>query len=294
MSAAPIPLSPIHSQKQFDAMTAKLGLPPASPAGDKLAALRGLTCDEMDKLHGPGVTPLTYDPEFCTMLQPNERLEASTPFPSWVKGVVVGHTSEEAALFLPERVAGTEVVSMVKDTFGADTDLSHQILQTYNIKDDDTANSGTDTLIKLATHSTFGKIAHAIASEHTEVPVSYYSFEQRDPFSTSPWKGRAYHSLGNSMLFRLLTVAGPGADPGTKATADRFSEALIELTNGSQPWDPYLKRNRKMVFDGERSGVVQTDGKEVWSDLTATPEQSQRFGDGGLGMISDSMVKANS
>ncbi|KAJ9643793.1 hypothetical protein H2204_001938 [Knufia peltigerae] len=298
MSAAPLTPTPFsHSQERFDALIAKIGLPTGAPAGDKLAALRSLTCDELNKIHGPGVSPPTYDPEFYPDHEEGFSLETKAPLPAWLRGMVVGNTTEEAALFVPRSISGAQAVSMVKKAFGGDADLCREVLALYDIKaDDDTPGSGTDGVVRLATHATFGQMAQTIASgHHSEVPLSLYSFEQRDPFPGSPWKGRAFHSLGNAMLFRLPTVAGPDADPGTRLTSDKFSEALISLTNGEQPWEVYDGEGRKkMVFDGERSGLVQAGGKAPWADLASTPERSASFGTCGLSLISGSIVEANS
>lgn len=281
-----------QAQQQFDDLVAKMGLDQHMPSADKLAALRSLTCEELNKLHGPGASPPATDPKFCDAVKPDTSPEVNVTLPPWIRGIVVGNTSEEAALFLTKDFTGLEVASMVKSAFG-DTNLCKDILRAYNIGEDETPNSGTQALIKLITHATFANTANAIA-EHREIPVSFYSFEQRDPFETSRWKGRSYHSLGNSMLFRLPTVAGPGADPGTSATADKFSDALISLTNGHQPWDPYSRGHKKMIFDGERSRVVQTDGKPEWSGLNLNPEQSELFKMGGVELIQQSIVRANS
>lgn len=293
MSAAslkPVPFS--VAQDRFDGLVSKMGIAPTAPAGDKLAALRSLTCEELNRLNGPGVSPPTHDPEFSPELEEGLFLENNTPFPSWLKGIVIGSTSEEAALFFLKGVTGSEGVSAVKSVYG-DTEFAQELLQNYQIEESHAPDSGTDGLIGLVTDAALGSAAHAISSEHPEVPVSLYSFEQKDPFPNSPWAGRAFHSLGNSMLFRLPTVAGPNADRGTRVTSDRFSEALISLTHGQQPWESYHQGHKMMVFDGERSGIVQTDGKPRWASVTQTQERLELFKSNSLHLISRNIVQAN-
>ncbi|KIV82832.1 hypothetical protein PV11_04905 [Exophiala sideris] len=291
-SFKPVPLS--VAQDRFDALIAKMGIAPTAPAGDKLAALRSLTCEELNRLNGPGVSFPIYDSDFSPELEAGSFLESNTPFPSWLKGVVIGSTSEEAALFLLKGLTGLEAVSLVKAVYG-DTDFTRELLKKYEFVEDNVPGSGTDSLIRLTTDGAFANVANAIASDHSEIPVSLYSFEQKDPFEQSLWRGRAFHSLGNSMLFRLPTVAGPNVDLGTRITSDKFSDAVISLTNSQQPWESYGQGqdHTMMVFDGERSGIVKAE-KARWTDLTQTQERWELFKTNGLSLISQNIVAANS
>ena len=293
MSAASLVPQPFEaSQERFDILLSKLGISSSAPAGDKLAALRSFPPEELSRMNGPGVSPPVYDPAFYPGQDINSYLENSRPFPSWCKGIVIGSMKEEAALFAPKDVSGRHAISMVKTAY-EDPEFVNELLQAYSFKDDDTPGSGADALIALITHGTFTSISHAIASEHTEVPVSLYSFNQVDPFEQSTWKGRAFHSLGNGMLFRQPTLAGPSADEGTQITSNKFCEAAILLTNGQQPWETYANTQKMMVFDGARSGVVQTDGKALWTDITRTEERVHWFKSRGTSLITGTIVSTN-
>ena len=145
----------------------------------------------------------------------------------------------------------------------------------------------------MITDSAFTSIAHAIAFEHNEIPISLYRFNQEDPFQASLLKGRAFHSPGNSMLFRQPTVVGPNADEGTRATSDKFCEAAIMLTHGQQPWESYNNSKKVMVFDGSKSGMLEIDGKDRWADLTKTRERLHLFKSSGTILIQEEIKAAN-
>jgi hypothetical protein len=289
------PVSLAVAQQNFDDMVVKLGVSASAPAGDKIAALRSMTPEELNALHGGGVSSIIWDPHFWPDRDEASWLEDQTPFPSWLKGAVIGSTKEETALFLLNSITGTEAVSLIKAaTAEKNADFVNHLLTTYDIRSDPTPGSGNDALIRLLTHSIFTVVAQGVASQHAELPVSLYSFDQVDPFETSRWKGRAYHSLGNAMLFRQPTVAGVTADAGTRATANRFCEAAIALTHGDQPWEPYRAGQKVMVFNGEKSGLVHTGGKAPWSEITKTKEQWDMFKAVGVPVIRGAIHRANS
>ncbi len=95
------------------------------------------------------------------------------------------------------------------------------------------------------------------------------------------------------MLFRLPTVAGPGADPGTRTTTNRFCEAAVTLAYGERPWEPYLRRNQMMVFDSAKSGLVQTEGTTQCGDLTRTQGRRGLFKTGVTSVVQQAIQKAN-
>jgi hypothetical protein len=290
---SPTPLS--FAQDRFDNLVSKIGLAASAPAGDKLSALRSLTPNTLNQLHGDGVSPPVWDPDFWSDYEQGTSLsDTSRPLPSWLKSAVIGCTSEEAALFLPSHISGTDAVAMVKHAFAVDPDLTQDILNAYTIKEAMSSSDATNALIRLVTHGVFTNVAHTFATSYHETPISYYSFNQVDPFPQSNWHNRAFHSLGNSMLFHLPTVAGPNADAGTRATSDRFCEAAIRLTNGEQPWESYSTGRKQMVLDGEKSDLVQVDDSAaVWEKFCTSKERLDAFCQGAIALVRDAILMAN-
>lgn len=261
------------AQATFDQLVCRCGIPASTPARQKIDLLRSLSPEKFDELNPPSVTRPIWDDKWFVDQNRDSEAQDSRPFPSWIRSIVIGSTKEEMALFGKHWTpwTGAQSVAALKTSLG-DTEFTKKVLETYNIKSDEVPGSSFDSLVQLGTDFIFGKVAYDVAASHRELPVAYYSFEQKDTFPHSLFKGRAYHSLGNCMIFRLPTVQGPGVvDPDMKITSDLMCEAAVGLAHGEQPWEPFAMNHRIMIFDGERSGLADTSHKPRWSDLPLSP-----------------------
>lgn len=90
---------------------------PAAPARDKLAVLRSVSADDLNQVSGPGVSPPTYDPDFYPGHDTDTYMEDSKPFPSWLKGLVIGSTKAEAAMWVRSNITEKEAASTIRSAF---------------------------------------------------------------------------------------------------------------------------------------------------------------------------------
>ncbi len=279
------PQSPEDAQATFDRVVAGAGLSQGAPSGDKLAAIRSLTTTQLQISLRSEIARPNWDSEWFIDQRPTSSLEDPRPFSSWIKGVVIGCAKEESSLFCPEwnSLTGAEGQRIIKQAFG-DGELATEILDTYDIPDDNIAGSAVDSLIRLTTDGLFG-VARDIASAHSEVPVSLYVFEQTDTFDVSPYKGRSFHSLGNSMFFRLPTVAGHTSDTNMKITSNAMCEAAVILAYGQQPWKPFVQSKEMMVFNGKNTGLRKVKEPPQWYSFVQTREREEAFKAGCLSLI---------
>lgn len=275
----PIDLS--AAQEAFDRLVAKTGLSPEAPGRDKVDALRSLTPDQLKEALSGQIAPPIWDNEWFVDRDAPSALEDIQSFPSWLKGIVIGSTKEECTLFCSPTwtLTSLECVELVKSAFGGG-DYADEVLSAYGITPQADGASAREAVVAICTDGSFGTVAPRLASAQTAVPVSLYSFQQRDTFAASTLKGRSYHSLGNAMFFHLPPVAASAPDADMRRTSDALCEAAITLAHGPQPWEPYLQRKRVMVFDGEATGTSIQAKEPRWASLADTREKLARFKNG--------------
>jgi hypothetical protein len=78
-----------------------------------------------------------------------------------------------------------------------------------------------------------------------------------------------------------------------KATSDKLCKAAIKLAYREQPWEAYATGQKMMVFDGDKTGILQTDGKESYAGLPMTKERLELFKRGGMTMVTGGPNTAN-
>jgi carboxylesterase type B len=302
LSTVGIPFSDsTTSQGVFNDLVSLAGLDLESPSQDKLDAVRSLTPAQMcQALAGNTLSP-AWDGDWFEGRNPDSDLDDAEPFPSWIQGIVVGCTLEETALFVPylDQLTGAECVELVKRAFAspeAGAMFAQEVLDTYSITGDEIKGSAAAKVVRLSTDGAFTSAAHAIASRHPEVPVSLYSFEQPDTLAgkESNLHDRSYHSLGNSMFFRLPTVTDNVNQPGMRTTSNALCDAAITLAYGEQPWEVYSTNARHMVFNGDQTGLVQGAPEQRWAKLMNTKARARAFRMGCLEMVRAGMKATQS
>lgn len=259
---------PEESQETFDKLVASTGVSTTASAEEKLAALRAVSSDDILKLIGPSFSTPHWDPEWLVYQDGTTPTAGPAPLGPWVKGVVVGSTKHEAAVFgigmgwrawKPEQYK-ERIAAVVQDQKDATA-----LMDAYGIDPNSSAEANLRGMIDIVTDTNFSGLPYIVAEQPSaSPPVSLYRFEQQDPFSKSPFYGFAYHSLDNAFFCRYPALAGPNAPEDARATADKFNAAVLDFTHGKQPWETYMQNQQVMVFNGKQSGLVKVDEPDRW------------------------------
>lgn len=281
----PLPLE--DAQQTFDKLVAATGLSEA-PVGQKLSALRSMSPSEVHEVINSGVSPLIEDPEFFEDYS-GERHEEVSNIPSWIRRIVVGQTKDETALFA-ERYYHLPVSKLYDEwkEIYADSSYAEEVFAAYNVTLQMSQANFAAAFIDCSGDVMFGKVVHSIATTHLDEKRSssqktfLYSFDQPDTRTQkSTFRNRAYHSLDNGFLFALPQTLGPEAPAEFRATAEQYSDAVLRLTTGNDPWDDVSVGKRFMSFQGG-AGAGLKDSNEWysrrWSHLTNTEERLRKFG----------------
>ncbi|KIW91326.1 uncharacterized protein Z519_08222 [Cladophialophora bantiana CBS 173.52] len=262
---------PEEAQETFDELVASTGVSPSASAEEKLTALRNLDSMEIVRLMVPRLATPLWDDKWFVYQDGNRPIAGPAPFAPWVKGIIAGSTTHEAALFGVTQWrtwSSQQFADRVKSAF-PNAELAQELMNAYAISATSPAETCLQGFVDMATDSIFTGLPFTIAEEPSaSPPISLYRFDQADTFSQSPLNGYAYHALDNSFFCRLPAVAGPGADPDMKETADRLSEATINFAYGSQPWETYSSNHSIMVFNGNKSGIVKLSEMDRWRRIT--------------------------
>ncbi|KAJ9621817.1 hypothetical protein H2204_011733 [Knufia peltigerae] len=260
---------PEESQATFDKLVNSAAVSSTASTDEKLAALRALSSDDILKLIGHSFSTPHWDPEWFVFQDGTTPTAGPAPLGPWVKGVVVGSTKHEAAVFgigmgwrawKPEQYK-ERVTAVVQDQNDATA-----LMKAYGIDPDSSAEANLKGLIDIVTDTNFSGLPYIVAeqSSTSSPPVSLYRFDQPDPFPKSPFYGFAFHSLDNAFFCRYPSLAGPGAAEDVRATVDKFNEAVLDFTYSKQPWETYKENQRVMVFSGTQSGLAKVDEPDRW------------------------------
>ena len=269
-----------ESQAIFDTLVERAGVSRGASAQEKLAALRGLSDDQMTAwLDGAVMIRPSWDPIWFSSLRSHSRLDQVVSFPDWVEGLVVGSTKDETANIRPgwQPFPTETIVNTIKSVVPI-PDMIPEIIETYGLTSS-SHEEVLDGLISLTTESFFGLFPQALAPRST--PVSVYRFEQTDTFEQSFYRGKAYHCLDLPFLWRSPAVAGDSADTWMRATADVLTDAVTTFVHGQQPWDCFPTTQTVMVFNGKDSGARKWLNNERWKRFFSALDRSTALVDTG-------------
>lgn len=283
MSCPSWPLASLEeSQEIFDQLVASSGVSGSAPAAEKLAAIRKYTVDELQALvqsrFGQFVLPI-LDPEwFVDTTLPFEHIEH---LPMWIKGVVIGSTRQEFALYGISCAAWT-IAQFKKavQTVIPDEDFANEVMEVYSISEDADHATAFNGFLQFGTDSLFSTVP-VLIGDRDSPNISLYSFDQEDDFDGSLLKGYAYHALDNVYFCRFPAVAGLEAPSCRQATANAFSETCFDIIYGKQPWEVYHKAGQVMSFNGKKTGLTKSFGLERWARFIATKERQKIFREAG-------------
>jgi len=273
---------PEEAQETFDELVASAGVATTASAEQKLEALRNLDADKVVKLMLPRLATPLWDEKWFVYQDGKRPVAGPAPFAPWVKGVVAGSTRDEAAIFgaVQWRTwTPQQFEDRVKSSF-ADPKVVQELVGAYGISSTASQEKCLAGFVAMATDSIFSGLPFVIAehSSDSSTPVSLYRFDQADTFAQSPLKGYAYHALDNPFFFRLPAVAGPNADPNTRETADRLSEAILDFTYGSQPWPAYHLKQNILIFNGKETRLEELTEKDRWRKVTMSGDLARAKG----------------
>ncbi|KAJ9498393.1 hypothetical protein LTR99_003242 [Exophiala xenobiotica] len=264
---------PEESQATFDKLVASTGVSPSASPDEKLAALRALSSDDILKLIGFSFSTPHWDPEWLVHQDGTTPTAGPAPLSPWVKGVLIGSTKDEAAIFGIgmgwQTWTSNQFEERVKSVVQDEKDAS-ELMRAYGIDSSASAETNMRGLIDMVTDTNFSGLPFIVAEQQTSTPpISIYRFEQRDPFPKSPFHGYAYHSLDNGFFCRYPSIAGPSASEDARETANRFNGAVLDFVYGEQPWEIYWPHQKIMVFNGKGSGLEKADQPDRWRRIFA-------------------------
>ncbi|EPE10351.1 para-nitrobenzyl esterase [Ophiostoma piceae UAMH 11346] len=245
------------SQDAFDGLVQRTGLSASATPEAKLAAVRTLSNnDMMAALGGKFATP-NWDPAFFPDLAPGTPLDSIKSLSSWVKSVIIGSTKHEGVLFgIPYRQWAAKDIHVLLDRILPEPTLRSDVLSAYGFDPNAPLDDTLTRIYKLLTDSMFDPAPSLIGELSSDAqPVAVYRFDQTDTFPDHLYHNTSYHSLDNTFICRLPTVASSVAPPEMQKTADRMSEAVATFVYGSLPWEPFHKGKPMYVFDGSKSGL---------------------------------------
>jgi hypothetical protein len=272
------------SQRTFDRLVAATGVPAVAPVVDKLAALRDLTSAEMeDLLQGEFVQP-TWDPEWFVYQSPDSWLEEFEVLPRWVKGLVVGWTKDEYALWgLAHEGRSLETIQELLRSCFTDEEFAREVMREYQVESATSSKQALEGLLDFGTESFFAMVPLSLTKLNSP-QVNIYRFDQIDNHEESPIRGRAYHSVDNVFFNRLPAITGSHAPLEYRHTVEAHSQAWVELCHGRQPWRPYAEEGKIMVFDGSKTGLKNWDAGRL-QRLTSTQKRKEMLKFGGLKLL---------
>jgi carboxylesterase type B len=256
-----------EAQQDFDGLVEAAGIDRGLPGQEKLAQLRKLSWAELvDVFSGKVSTPI-FDPNWFAgrpLSSTDTRFWADIP--AWCERVILGHTRDEASLFLAPLLSMpmTEICTVL-----------HTALEGTGI-DLDEYKSPTELVRALSlpvTLNTFVRPCLALGTTAASQGKTIYihEFAVVDPFS-GPLNGFAWHSIGNAILFYQPACR---RDSAISKVADQLSESLMSFLHGGQPWQAFGVESKKIVLDGAGAPM-----EEVHPALTTQSLPSPNMGVG--------------
>jgi carboxylesterase type B len=242
-------------QKTFDRLASSSGLEQSASDSMKLAALRNLPHERLNRLLGNKmlIRPV-WDSKWFTLQDRSVPISCLARFPDRIQGLTIGWMNDEFAMFHKIwKLWSSEQLREAVTSSVLDSEMAEQILKTYGISIE-CQSEAVGGLVDFITDSFYAALPISLAK--LEVPTSVYRFDQRDNFEGSTYQGYAYHCLDTPLLSRFPAVAGPQAPNSMRATADLLSRSLTEFTHGNQPWASYKDEEKVMLINGDQSGLV--------------------------------------
>ncbi|EXJ73229.1 uncharacterized protein A1O5_02989 [Cladophialophora psammophila CBS 110553] len=248
-----------EAQTAFDQLAKLAGLATHATSTEKLATLRALSADRLLELFDGSVSLPIEDPnlfEHGSQHGESQSAVSWSHIPKWCSRIIMGHTKDEAALFLTpfQNLPDTTLVEYVRD-------LAPEIADGALCSD---GKSALQALTEWATEETFIHPTIELLSEAAKHGTTVYAYEISvvDPFP-GPLHGYSWHSFGVPLTF----CEPPGrVHSRISATQDKMSKAYTGFLHGFEPWESFNVGRRKMCWNGEETLLVDTSiggkGKE--------------------------------
>ena len=112
----------------------------------------------------------------------------------------------------------------------------------------------------LTTHGLFSISTYLATKSASDVLYAWH-FDVPSPYD-NPWKGLAHHSFDNVLLWGILKYTLP--EPIQKVS-DMMAEAWLKFAHGEEPWEPFAKAHRWMVFKWDNSArMASREEDDSW------------------------------
>lgn len=290
MSApAMAPRSSGAAQADFDNLVSAIGGDVAASPTEALSRLRHLSPERLLERSPAGLLLPTWDAEWDLPENSSLRLDELGEFPGWCKGLIVGATKDESALFGVFNGWNDWSSPMVQKAIRLvvpDTDLAGEIIEAYGLADEDSRDSRTAVrgLVQFDTDLLFGPVMDS-ARRCESTPLSMYQFDQVDTDEQSPFRGWSYHALDNAFMFRLPAVADVDAPEPLRATADALNTAVCQFVYGKQPWAPYASSGQVLSFNGSQTSLAGLALQMPWKKLATTADRKAMLEGGAAALL---------
>ncbi|EXJ79832.1 hypothetical protein A1O3_08117 [Capronia epimyces CBS 606.96] len=271
-----------QAQALFDRLVEAAGVNEKAPYQVKLQALRSYSAQDLIGLiPDMPLSTAIEDANWFVDWDPHRvrSLEYWADMPTWCSRIIVGHTKDEASLFLTPNY-GTDLsetdVRRHLQSIDPDPKFASAILSSEPMK---SASSPLRGLVALATQAVFVApilefASAASCAARSPGKIYCYSIDVTDPFpgealdghSPGPLSGYAWHSFGNAILFYQPACQ---THAELAITADKMSEAYIKFMAGGEmgAWESFGLGGRKMSWNGSHTGLV--DVGLDWRDAVA-------------------------
>lgn len=257
-----------EAQTGFDKLVKSAGIPTDAAAPEKLAALRALSADQLLELFDGSVSMPIIDPEWFAE---HNRATLRSPsfwarFPDWCSQVILGHTKDEAALFLtPFQTCPDE--ELVEFVHSLAPDVGDQVLFADGKRP-------LEVITQWATQESFIRPCVEMLSAAAGYGHTVYGYEIAvvDPFPGT-LHGFSWHSFGVPLTF----YQPPGRIyPEIATTQDKLSAALVDFFYGREPWEAFNVEGRKICWDGEQSRLIKAADSVRSTDTTMSTGTDQK------------------
>ncbi|KAF4442960.1 hypothetical protein F53441_11604 [Fusarium austroafricanum] len=248
-----------HHEKRYRALLRYLGIDADSPSA--LDQLRNVPEDVIAAATIPvegnfNATGNPCDDGVFHMSRPSFNAIASPP--SWLKGYMVGDTTDEAMIFsdsLSEETFDSVRIGMCAFL---SRDVTNAILDLYGVSPELSQDEFLKAMKDMAGDAIF-KAHNWVAAHRSEIPQTFgYHFDQVCTHD-SIFKGEAYHAL--DLLYLFLNF-DEKLTPGQQKLARTMTSSFIDYAYGKDPWPRISDGARWMRFGPDETSKVVTEEED--------------------------------
>ncbi|CAI6068794.1 unnamed protein product [Clonostachys chloroleuca] len=177
--------------------------------------------------------------------------------PAWLKGFMVGDVADEAIIFRTNLPYTYDMIWAGLCKFlGEET--SRKILDLYQVSPGSVDPDLRDKFEMMASDALF-IVENFVMAHRSKVRQTFgYHFDQRSTLDNA-LNGTAYHAIDLLYLFRNLRHEMTDEQ---KALSDEFAGHFIDFAYGKDPWEPFSKAQKWMVYGPDGKANLKTEGED--------------------------------